>query len=559
LTAKLLCKVVVTPIGPLAEQVASIQFTSTGVLYAVTGDGSTTFETLFTVNKSTAAMTLAYPLGNGSDGETIGFDPTTPGVMYHCSGLGTAVMETIDLGTGMITNIVHNYTGELTTMAYDSASGAFFCGDISGNLNTLTTAGVFTFVGNLTGSDAPKGMVVVPSFTPSSVSLNLGTTTQGTASTPVSFDLEGHNLFGDVTISPPPGVVVSLTSSGGFGPTLSVPPDASGELASTTIYVRIQASTPAGPVSGNLDLGSTAAGGLQISVTGQVDPPPTAPEMDVFNGATPIANGATDPMGAVIITTTETVTYTVQNTGNQDLLLNGTPIVDFANLSNVQNVSLTAAPTTPVAMAGSTNFTITYEVIAVGAFSFDITIDNDDANENPYVWTVSGTGDPVPTFPEIDVMRGAIAVVSGGADTLGSAQIGTVNLVYTISNTGTGPLAITTPVTISGETNCTVNVTTQPGNSVAAAGSTTLGLSVIPTAAGAYSFMVSITNDDANENPYVFTASGTATAVPKSKGDSGGDDGGNCTAVAGAHTTWIGLLMLLGMLAVTSRKRREKA
>lgn len=85
-------------------------------------------------------------------------------------------------------------------------------------------------------------------------------------------------------------------------------------------------------------------------------------------------------------------------------------------------------------------------------------------------------------------------------------------LTYNLANTGTGTLGITLPVHVSGLSNCTASVTSPPAASVAAGVSTSLGLTVTPSAAGAWSVTVSVTNTDANENPYNWTISGTAVA-----------------------------------------------
>ena len=61
-----------TAVALLPERgVADITFTSDGTLYAVTGDGADTPESLWTVALTTAAMTLVMGLGNGDDGEAI--------------------------------------------------------------------------------------------------------------------------------------------------------------------------------------------------------------------------------------------------------------------------------------------------------------------------------------------------------------------------------------------------------------------------------------------------------------------------------------------------------
>jgi hypothetical protein len=72
----------------------------------------------------------------------------------------------------------------------------------------------------------------------------LGTvnTTYGTASvTPTSFRVSGSGLTGNLTVTPPAGYEVSLSSGSGYTTSLSIP--ASGTLASTQVYVRLAATT----------------------------------------------------------------------------------------------------------------------------------------------------------------------------------------------------------------------------------------------------------------------------------------------------------------------------
>ncbi|MDO3385442.1 hypothetical protein QWI17_06265, partial [Gilvimarinus sp. SDUM040013] len=64
------------------------------------------------------------------------------------------------------------------------------------------------------------------------------------------------------------------------------------------------------------------------------------------------------------------------------------------------NVTINAigAPgsTTIGAGGGSTTFTVQYTPTLAGAFSFDLSFVNDDADENPFNFTVSGTGSGAP-------------------------------------------------------------------------------------------------------------------------------------------------------------------
>ncbi|HRJ79177.1 MAG TPA: hypothetical protein PLF37_11775, partial [Planctomycetota bacterium] len=133
-----------------------------------------------------------------------------------------------------------------------------------------------------------------------------------------------------------------------------------------------------------------------------------------------------------------------------------------------------------------------------GSFSHDVAIDDFDLRD----------------FPEMDVQRPAsTSIASGGTDNVGGVLTTGANFVYTIANTGGAVLNLTGTapnyvVVTPGTGTPTVSVTVQPANTVAASGSVTFTINVVP-AAGAFDFAVSIANDDPNENPYTFTVSGT--------------------------------------------------
>lgn len=117
-----------------------------------------------------------------------------------------------------------------------------------------------------------------------------------------------------------------------------------------------------------------------------------------------------------------------------------------------------------------------------------------------------------PAAPEIAVSRAGIAVTDGSTDAItGTAAGSAMNLIYTIANTGTAVLSIGSLGSISG-INCTVAVSTAPAATVAISGSSTLVLTVTPTASGPWSFPVAFTTDDADENPTDWTVSGEAAA-----------------------------------------------
>jgi hypothetical protein len=229
--------------------------------------------------------------------------------------------------------------------------------------------------------------------------------------------------------------------------------------------------------------------------------------------ATPSATDFTD-FGSVDVTTgTLTRTFTIQNTGTANLTV-GT--ISFSG-TNAADFSVTTAPTSPVAGPGSTTFIVTFDPSGTGARTATISIVNDDSDENPYTFAITGAG----TTPEINLQGNATSIVSGDATPttadwtdFGSvnAASGTLTRTFTIQNTGTGSLSVGT-ISFSGSEAADFSVTTSPTSPVAAAGSTTFIVTFDPGAVGARNATISIVNGDTDENPYTFAITGTGAAA----------------------------------------------
>src|SRR6266850_2092986 len=66
-------------------------------LIGVTGDGASIPESLFLLNPTNASAIFVMALGNGSEGEAIGYNPDD-GLLYHASGLlQSDVWESVDV------------------------------------------------------------------------------------------------------------------------------------------------------------------------------------------------------------------------------------------------------------------------------------------------------------------------------------------------------------------------------------------------------------------------------------------------------------------------------
>jgi hypothetical protein len=168
-----------------------------------------------------------------------------------------------------------------------------------------------------------------------------------------------------------------------------------------------------------------------------------------------------------------------------------------------------------LAPGASDTFTVQLDTTTPGTKSGQISIVNNDANENPYNFSISGT--VIATAPEITVTFGSIAVQDGNSSPattrgtlFGSAQQGgaPITRTFTVRNDGNGVLNLGT---ISAPTGFTVTdglpATLAPG------ASDTFTVQLDTTTPGVKSGQISFTTNDANESPYNFSISGTVIAT----------------------------------------------
>ena len=129
--------------------------------------------------------------------------------------------------------------------------------------------------------------------------------------------------------------------------------------------------------------------------------------------------------------------------------------------------------------------------------------------------------------PEINITGNAITINSGDTtpaaadDTeFGSTAPGSpISNTFTIQNTGSLTLTVGT-LSLSGANPGDFSISTTPAGTVAASGNTTFTIDFDPTANGTRTAILSIVNNDADENPYTFTIQGTGV-VPLTEGPGG--------------------------------------
>ncbi len=125
------------------------------------------------------------------------------------------------------------------------------------------------------------------------------------------------------------------------------------------------------------------------------------PEINVVG----VPTGGIYDFGTIIVGNSSTNTFTLQNLGTSNLILNGDPMLGGVNPDDFY---LEQLPTSPVAALGSTTFTVRFAPNSQGAKSATLSISNNDLNENPYVINLRGTGHAGPQ----KVTEGSVLVLT---------------------------------------------------------------------------------------------------------------------------------------------------
>jgi len=144
----------------------------------------------------------------------------------------------------------------------------------------------------------------------------------------------------------------------------------------------------------------------------------SGPEVNVTGNGLDIMNGDTTPglsdrtdFGSVDVTVgSVTNTYTIQNTGSATLTI-AVPVTISG--SNAADFTVVTQPAASIAANGSTTFSVKFDPGAAGLRQAVLSFGNNDSNENPYSFSIQGTG--------TTVAAPAITSGSSAAGTVGSA------------------------------------------------------------------------------------------------------------------------------------------
>ncbi|MBN2313515.1 MAG: choice-of-anchor D domain-containing protein [Sedimentisphaerales bacterium] len=150
---------------------------------------------------------------------------------------------------------------------------------------------------------------------------------------------------------------------------------------------------------------------------------PSGPEISILGNSQIIVNGdvtanvtdGTDFGSVNMAGGSVGHTFTINNTGSEDLNLTGVP--ERVIITGSTDFTVAAQPVSPVVAGGQTVFEITFDPSSPGLQTATVTIANNDTGANPYNFTIQGTGIEDMISPTIDQLSPADDSVDVSVDT----------------------------------------------------------------------------------------------------------------------------------------------
>ncbi|MEI6653276.1 MAG: choice-of-anchor D domain-containing protein, partial [Verrucomicrobiota bacterium] len=339
---------------------------------------------------------------------------------------------------------------------------------------------------------------------------NLGSVAVGSSSAAQTFNITNNNGASGLALNltGSPKVAVSGANSGDFVVTTQPASPVAGNGGSQSFTVTFTPSGAGGRTAAlSIASDDTTQNPIVINLTGtglvpviEVDQPP----------GTALTNGDTASFGAIAVNSTTSLTFAIKNTGLANLNLTGTPKVAVSG-AHAAEYTVTAQPTSPVTPGGAINFTVQFAPLARGTRNATLSIANNDATNAPFTLSLTGAA----VAPEIAIEQPpGTNINDNGTRNFGSVVVGaTSKLTFIIKNTGDNSLTGLV-TTINGTHAADFAVTAAPVPPVGGGGSTTFTVEFTPSAGGARTAAIHITNNDpdGNESPFDINLTGTGSA-----------------------------------------------
>jgi phosphoesterase family protein/Big-like domain-containing protein/ASPM-SPD-2-Hydin domain-containing protein/centrosomal CEP192-like protein len=192
-------------------------------------------------------------------------------------------------------------------------------------------------------------------------------------------------------------------------------------------------------------------------------------------------------------------TVTLTNSGSTALTVSSVAITGL----NSADFQTSTCPSTVAANGGTCAINVTFTPTATGTRSATLTV-TDSAVDSPQTASLAGTGISG-TAPAVSLSPTSLTFASQTVGTTSAPQ------TVTLTNTGNAPLTITN-IGVAGTNSGDFTQTNTCPSTLAASGTCTFSVTFKPTATGARSALVTIT-DNAAGSPHSFSLAGTGVGV----------------------------------------------
>ncbi len=238
------------------------------------------------------------------------------------------------------------------------------------------------------------------------------------------------------------------------------------------------------------------------------------------NGSTTPSIGNNTDFGEVFLGGEQILNFSISNLGCATLELTGTGPVSFVGGSSAFSVE--TQPNNAIGSFQGDDFQIKFEPTSLGFFTATVRIFNNDADENPFTFTIQGQG----VGPEIEIRGNGIPIGNGNTatDPADGTDFGSVDLngaqvtnTFEIVNLGDRPLLLNGNPVINflGSSGGFTVIGSPATTNIPAGGSAEFQIEFDPSTEGSQSATVSIENNDSNEGFYTFVISGSGGGSPQ--------------------------------------------
>jgi hypothetical protein len=217
-------------------------------------------------------------------------------------------------------------------------------------------------------------------------------------------------------------------------------------------------------------------------------------------------------------------TFTIQNTGESPLELNGTGPVEITG-ADAGDFSVVSQPDTTINGSQSATFAIEFTPSEAGLREAGVRILSNDSDESEFTFAIQGVGDEPPTAQEISIFGDGEEILNGDStpSNLDGTDFGDVEIggggaqsTFTIQNVGDNPLELTgtSPVEITGTNADDYSVIAQPSSTVNGWQSVDFTIAFTPSASGLREAEVRILSNDSDESEFTFSIQGNGEDPP---------------------------------------------